>query len=284
MKTSVKLLVSSVLVLTLLFSSLSTVMADSADTPTVTPVSGDTTFTTKTVSVEALPGAIALGEMTVPVGFPSGEAQFGGNGVMVSGMSYGKATVCSFIKTVEIQQGWGGKIAEWTGEKWDKLDTTISVPEEGTLATACATITGSGTYAFIKYVVDPSLLPKMAASVCNFVFSGYFEPDNRSYGATNFNVDGPNTFHMLFFNPDFPIGIPVNYSIFDVIPSGTITTGLTGSAITESVNINGDAAVFFTTVITYTDYSNYTVRLNFPTLGCYQDLDFPWGDYYHEDD
>ena len=44
--------------------------------------------------------------------------------------------------------------------KWVKLATPDHhFPDETPNSIACATITGNGTYAFIRYVVDASLLP-----------------------------------------------------------------------------------------------------------------------------
>ncbi len=251
MKTSVKLLFSSFLVLTLLFASLSTVMADSADTPTVTPVSGDTTFTTKLVSVEVLPGTTTLGEMKIPVGFPTGEAQFGGNGVIVSGMDYGKATVCSFIKTVEVEQGWGGKVAEWTGEKWNQLDTTITMPEEGTLATACATITGSGTYAFIKYVVDPSLLPKMPK--CPFTATPYF-----------YHHDSDTVLSADLIGDSIPAeGTIVYYKVLSFEPEGALT-GLMEGSIEHGI-FGSHYSDFITVIVDTETIESATLYVQYPT-------------------
>ncbi|MEA5079178.1 MAG: hypothetical protein VB013_11470 [Anaerolineaceae bacterium] len=171
MKKGMRLIFSLAIILTFMLASFSTAKADSADAPVITPVSGDQVFSTSLVSIEALPGTVKLGEMTVPDGFPSGETQFGGQGIVVSGMDYGQASLCYNIKTTEISQGWGGKVGMWNGEKWDLLATTITSPAEGTLASACATITGSGTYAFVKFVVDPSLLPP---AKCAFDIEPYY--------------------------------------------------------------------------------------------------------------
>ena len=95
--------------------------------------------------------------MLVPVGFPAGEAQYQGDGLIVTGMDNGKATACFYI--TGTQWGWGGKVGLWDGTEWVKLATAITSPDETPNSIACAAITGNGTYAFIRYVVDASLLP-----------------------------------------------------------------------------------------------------------------------------
>jgi len=271
-------MLSFILITAIFVSFPSAVIAAPDDDPVVTPVSGDMEFSTEVIPIASLPGLTEFGQMLLPAGFPKGEAQFGGNGIQVTKMDKGKATACFSLSTTAINEGWGGKVGAWDGAKWILLTTTIKSQEESNTSLACATITRSGTYAFIKYVTDPSLLPKTHA--CGFVFSGYFVNDNRSYGATGWDSNGPNTFIMLFFNPDFPVGVPVNYTILNIDPAGTITTGLTGSTIT--IIHTGwwptpTPAAAFSTIVTYTDLSNYDVQLEFPTLGCTQVVPFPWG-------
>jgi len=121
-------------------------------------------FTTEFIPIAQFPGTTEFNQMLVPVGFPSGEAQYEGDGVVVSGMDNGKATACFYI--TGTQYGWGGKVGLWDGTKWVKLATTITPLEESNKSLACATITGNGTYVFIRYVVDPSLLP--VKGICGY--------------------------------------------------------------------------------------------------------------------
>jgi hypothetical protein len=121
-------------------------------------------FTTELLPIAQFPGTTEFNQMLVPVGFPAGEAQYEGQGVIVSGMDSGKATVCFYI--TGTQYGWGGKVGLWNGTKWVKLATTITPLEESSKSLACATITSSGMYAFIRYVVDASLLP--VKGVCGY--------------------------------------------------------------------------------------------------------------------
>src|SRR5512133_367254 len=128
------------------------------DDPVVTPVSGDVEFNTAVVPIASLPGVTELpGGMLVPVGFPAGEAQFGSNGVRVTNFDSGKAAACFSITGVEV--GWGGKVGMWDGSKWVLLPTTITSYFESLVSSACATITANGTYTFIRWVADPTLLP-----------------------------------------------------------------------------------------------------------------------------
>jgi len=149
---------SCLLVLTLLLGSFGSARAEVGDDPVVTPVSGDMDFTTEVVPIASLPGIIELADlMLAPAGFPEGEAQFEGAAVRVTGMDSGKASACFTISGT--QYGWGGKVGMWNGTKWMLLPTTITSPDETPNSIACATIAGSGTYAFVKYVTEPDLLP-----------------------------------------------------------------------------------------------------------------------------
>jgi hypothetical protein len=146
------------LVFGMLFASFGSVNAAAGDDPVVTPVSGDMEFTTTVVPIAWLPGVAELaGGMLVPVGFPEGEAQFGSNGVKVTDFGSGKATACFSITGVEY--GWGGKVGMWDGSKWVLLPTIITSYEESLVSSACANITSNGTFTFIRWVADPSLLP-----------------------------------------------------------------------------------------------------------------------------
>ena len=151
MNKSIRTLLVSVFAISLvLMAGSSTVLAEGWANPWVTPVSGDLVFTSTAVSPVTLAGAEkADSGLIVPVGFPTGERQFGGNALVVSGFSGGTANACFSFPT--YRYGWRGGVYEWTGSKWMALPTTIGNPEakEGAPSTACATIYGSGTYALI---------------------------------------------------------------------------------------------------------------------------------------
>lgn len=136
--------------------------ASSVGNPTVTFVSGDSQFTTEITSTADIAGTTTLASgMLVPSGFPSGEKQFEGSALVVKGFDQGKMTVCFPFTGKNV--GWGGKVGVWSGSAWNLLDTTLTTPEESNVSWACATATASGQYAFIKWVVDATLLPKEAA-------------------------------------------------------------------------------------------------------------------------
>jgi hypothetical protein len=156
---------SLLLVFALLFSVTGSAKAEVGDDPTITPVSGDKDFTVEVIPIAQFPGTTEFHQMLVPVGFPAGEAQYEGTGVIITGMENGKATACFAISGT--QWGWGGKVGSWDGNRWVLLPTTIAATADETATTyACTTVTGDGTYVFIKYVVDPSLLPQMQE--CSF--------------------------------------------------------------------------------------------------------------------
>jgi hypothetical protein len=172
MKKWFSILLCLVLAGSFLFTSIGTVQADAID-PTVTPISGNTKFSTVLVPFNDLPGATTTADgLVVPAGFPVGEKQFEGAGVLVSDFTYGTAKACFPITAVN--QGWGGKVGMLDGTKWDLLDTTITTPNESSYSWACATISSNGTYTLITWVADPSKLPTAAACGYDISFAyGY---------------------------------------------------------------------------------------------------------------
>jgi hypothetical protein len=236
MKKLVLPLFSILLVAAMLFSITTTAAAvppppipttSSLPEPVVTPVSGDMEFTTEFIPIAQFPGTTEYNQMLVPVGFPAGEAQYQGDGVVVSGMDSGQATACFTITGTEY--GWGGKVGVWNGTKWVLLATTIKALEESPNSLACAAITGNGTYAFIRYVADASLLP--AYNPCPVDTSGWYL---NTWG----NSEGPY-FYVHFGN--LSNGTPAkltfvsadpapNYSGFTGTTNATVSNFLTGEA------------------------------------------------------
>ena len=169
--------------------------------------------------------------MLAPVGFPEGEAQFEGAGVQVTGMDSGKATVCFSLSTIAVNQGWGGKVGVWNGTKWVQLPTTFTTPEDSSSSLACATITGSGTYAFIKYVVDPDLLPKGNQLPRPCTNGEYLSGLGTSYGEdVNFNQ-----LYVTFYYPGSDFDLVTYYIINSNYP---ISGNTSKSMLTNS---NGNA-------------------------------------------
>lgn len=270
MKAKTRFALSMVLTLAFVFSLVGTAAAATGGNATVTPVSGDAVFSVTSVPLLKLPGqTVTTAGLIVPSGFPLGEKQFDGDGVEISGLSYGKAKACFPITA--LNQGWGGKVGYWDGSVWKLLDTSITTPEEGTFSWACATISANGTYTLITWVVDASkLVGQTTLSECSFA-GGYFY--NITYGYIPFNG-----LHIGLNVPDsVALGTPVTYVITHVDPSwgGEITGGTTGSTVV-GINSPGRSAVFFDDDLTFskTPPPSFLARFTFPTLGCYVDLPY----------
>ncbi len=233
-------LLCCLLVLTSLLSSYSTVSATDLDNPVITPVSGDMEFSTTIVSTSSLPGITELpGGMLVPVGFPSGEAQFQGNGIRISEFETGKATVCFSITGTEV--GWGGKVGLWDGEKWIMVPTTITSYEENLVSSACATITSGGTYAFIRWVAHPELLPGCEYDTSKWRLGTW--PDNDSL---RFWIEGME---------NVAYGTMVYYRVLGMDPAGGLTGATSGEGFVGNF-VPGDADF-----IDYTFYNDVNVRV-----------------------
>lgn len=203
---------SCLLMLTFLVSYGSATAADLAN-PVVTPVSGDMEFVTTVVPIASLLGITELpGGMLVPVGFPAGEAQFQGNGVRITEFETGKATACFSITGTEV--GWGGKVGVWDGKKWALLPTTITSHEESLVSTACATINGSGTYAFIRWVADAELLPGCGYDTTPWQLSTWPDADSIRFYVENMD--------------NVPYGTPVIYRVLSMDPAGGLTGAMSG--------------------------------------------------------
>jgi hypothetical protein len=276
MKKFVLPLFSCLLVLSLLLGSFGTAKAAPGDNPTVTPVSGDTDLTTEVIAIASLPGVTELaGGMLAPAGFPAGEAQFGGNGIRVSAMDSGKATACFYLSAAEINQGWGGKVGVWDGTQWVLLATSISLPEETNNAIACATISGNGTYAFIKYVTEPDKLPTMLPECGEMTLAIPYNFDFNTY-------DGWMTQGLVLTDYLLPLGTPVSFQIIAQDPPGFLYSGTSGSGI---VSASGEgfpgsyiALVDFDPMVEFTyDYydnlNSFVFRVFLP--GCYTDFTYP---------
>ena len=188
------------------------------------PLSGDLVFTSTPTSPVSLQGTEkSSGGMIIPVGFGSGEKQFGGDALVVSGFSGGTANACFSFPT--YRYGWRGGVYEWTGEKWTALPTTIGNPEgkEGAPSTACANIYNSGTYALL------------------ISFSTKDAPESNLEECANIDEimlfvmgsgDAPNQHRFVVATlPSLPLGTLVDYEFRRIIPAGAITGAITGSGI-----------------------------------------------------
>ena len=193
---------------------------------------------------------------------------------MVTKFDAGKATACFTLSTIAVNQGWAEKIGVWNGAKWVLLPTTISTgTDEAANTTACAPITGNGTYAFIKWVTAPEKLPVSVPSCGPMASAG---PWTAMFGSTG----GWMTEGYTWRDPLVAIGTPITYQIMDVIPAGTFYTGLSGSGVVTSIE-EVDPGIFisivtFDPMITFTYSSSmdsFTYRVFTPE--CYTDFYFP---------
>ncbi|NMC35141.1 MAG: hypothetical protein GYA36_22180 [Veillonellaceae bacterium] len=266
---------SFLLVITLLLGSFGIARAAADDDPVVTPISGDNEFATEVIAIASLPGTYELAtQMLAPVGFPAGETQFGGNGVRVSGLSTGKASACFTLSTAAIDQGWGGKVGVWNGTKWVLLPTTITALNESPNSLACATITGDGTYAFIKYIVAPDKLPRIQECGEMSIAGPYtYEFDN---------TEGWMSEGAALTNFYLPPGTEISYKIIHQDPLGFFYSGTEGTGV---INISGELMPgYFISLITfdpiieftydyYTNLNSFVFRVYFPN--CYTDFVYP---------
>ena len=260
---------SCLLVLTLLLGSFGSAKAEVGDDPVVTPISGDMEFTTEIVPIVSLPGTIEMANlMLAPAGFPEGEAQYEGAGIRVTGMESGKASACFTLYSLALKQGWGGKVGVWNGTKWDQLSTTITIPEESSSSLACATITGSGTYAFIKYVVDPSLLP--IKQECDFTIIPAFWPYSPIGETTLFSV-APNLVFSAIIPTNPPtVGTPVYYKLLKYTPAGSVFGSFSGTVPHGKYGIN--FADFVDLHVEWTSFISASLYVEFPS--CWAILDY----------
>jgi hypothetical protein len=231
-----------------LSTSIGAVQADAVN-PTVTPISGNTSFSTTLVPFNNLPGtATTSGGLVVPAGFPVGDKQFEGAGVQVSGYTYGTAKACFPI--TDINQGWSGKVGMLDGAKWVLLDTTITTPDESSYSWACATISSNGTYTLISWVADPSKLP-IAACGYNITFA-YGFATSAVYFSTyetgfinSFRIDSTNNL----------AGKPLTVSLIKSTPAGSYVWSGSAKGVLVSNGPNTYSMVVSPTV-PYTWYFN----------------------------
>ncbi len=96
-----------------------------------------------------LPGTqTGSGGKIFPIGFTLGQAQFGGNGVEVSGLAAGETVKICFDFPL-YRYKWTGTIRMWNGTKWVPQATTVTPGAEGTRTWACTPKAGNGIYALI---------------------------------------------------------------------------------------------------------------------------------------
>ena len=156
MKKVTRYSIVGLLVLSVLFVSVGSVFANSTTTnawtdPTATANEKNVTFTSTVLTQADLPGIINPDAgMIFPVGFTTGSEQFGGNGIVISGLPLTADTVKVCFSFPVYQYSWRGSIYQWTGSAWVAEPTTIVAPTgEDSLYYACSAKVGNGTYSLI---------------------------------------------------------------------------------------------------------------------------------------
>jgi hypothetical protein len=276
MKKTVLAFLGITLILSMLLASFGTVKAaPSGDDPEVMPVSGDLEFTTTVLNPSSLPGTVKnAAEVIFPVGFPVGEMQFKGNGILVKGFDSGTARACFSFPT--YRYGWVGSVYQWTGSKWSKLTTSITEDVEGSSATACADIHTSGTYALITNYKGNAVAKEIQECVdIEFIWPNLEEGEGNRYYILGGDV-----------YPPIPVGTLVSYELLNITPVGSLTGNLYAEGYVDSigpafgVEENPDAAYVVFPRGTYIDYSenwaDITFKVRFYTMGCYKDFDYPF--------
>jgi hypothetical protein len=90
-----------------------------------------------------------------PNGVALDEGQFGGKGVVITGMATGKtARVCFDFPT--YHDGWKGSVYLYDGSEWVKLKTSISTSNQNSNVWACSNSVANGTYALVIYYAGTS--------------------------------------------------------------------------------------------------------------------------------
>lgn len=269
MKSKSRVVLSFVMTMLFISSIVGSARASSGGQATVTPVSGDAVFSFSSVPVLKLPGQTTTAAgLIVPSGFPLGEKQFDGNGISISGFSYGTAKACFPISG--LNQGWGGKVGYWDGSVWKLLDTSISTPPEGTFSWACANISNDGTYALITWVVDTSLLPENRLKNCNFLNDYYIYNETFAYDRNDIWLQVPW---------DVPFGSNVTVTIISVDPEWE-GPSLVGETESTNVVLNplNQRSVFVQTAnlnLSEVQRPFFTARVTFFDPGCSVDINFP---------
>lgn len=223
--------------------------------PTVDSISGDQHFKVKLLGTAYLPGVTSLESgMLIPAGFPSGEKQFEGSGLKVSGLVDGSATAC--FPFTGTQYGWGGQVGMWDGINWQLLPTSITTPAESRISFACTTVTKDGYYTFIKWVADRTKLPITVTPkpACGYDIQGLFITEVPII--TNLGDRVILEFHSLSIITDGSQnldGKTITVSARNIIPAGSmIFPPVTGvlqkiheNQFTFSISPNGQITQFY---------------------------------------
>ncbi len=166
---------------------------------------------------------------------------------------------------------WVGEIRQLLDGQWVKIETETGYlnGSEGQFV-ACANAPVAGTYALFGYYTGPSE-PAEQYSECSFEYDGF----GKDFGLIDLNL--PESYLKIGFDikANLPAGTIVKYKIFDVKPAGSIDKNLTGSTKVTEIQ-PGYFVAFFNQKIHFTTDLNpkFWVRLEFPSLKCYKNLNF----------
>ena len=155
MKKTTRIAIAFALVTCLILVSVTTVFARRLPPfvwtdPVATSMDKTVMFNSDILNLPQLPGTQMLGSgMYVPVGIPTPQSQFGGNGLVVSGLPDGKTVqICFSFPTYVFS--WAGQVHMWSGTEWMPMPTTIiPATSEAYNTQACTYGAGNGTYALI---------------------------------------------------------------------------------------------------------------------------------------
>ena len=266
---------SLLLCLSLLLTTFGTAQAKSAvasslPQPTITPLTGNPTYTTTLLPIKDMPGVTALDSgKFVPTGYESGEKQFEGSGLRISNFSGGSATLCFPI--AGTKSGWGGKVAIWDGSKWELLATTISpAGDEIPYSWACTAIYGSGTFAMIKWIADASLLSKSKTD-CNYgIVMLWPMSDAEDHG--DYMIGTITAFYIFTMDPAVDLSGQTVSITFKTQPTGmfSISAPLTGTLTPAMAGVFGTVLATPVDFIEYYDFTSLTIHFNFGT--CTEDF------------
>lgn len=196
----------------------SPVNAESGSTgPSVTPLSGDTSFVLRMIAPEKLAGAY-LGPRGyyLPIGFPQGEKQFSGKALEISGINLGTQKTC--FPFANYPYGWRGSIYQWNGSSWLLLETTMTAGIEGNPAQACATTYGDGVYALIAGY-SQAFAPKKTVQTDEVCIA---DLDTDGWDTS----PSTGTFYLYPFLPGpttYEEGYPFSWKIEDMQPAGLLS-------------------------------------------------------------
>ena len=130
--------------------------------PTATTDSSLIPYTAAVVDTWQLPAGIETTgkQLTVPVGFPADQIQFGGKALKVNDLAEGKTITICFDFPV-YRYDWSGAVYMWDGSEWVKQATTLTSTDGSTQA--CAKVSANGYYSLlIEFwgTPEPVMLPR----------------------------------------------------------------------------------------------------------------------------